>query len=423
MRREVQQAIAAVLGIGKDKVRVVCQPLGGLRISARTRADAGAAKFDPHSRASRLGIVLFDMAHPVLMHIATQKNRVGNSMLLQRLRQAGASGLVTVPAIVPQGLPTADLAPERAKQGLLAQHLPAGLPAAGACQFALEPLLLSPPQDAAPGIQPSRASSRVDPARARGAVLGAGLGIFVLAGIKQVKIGELAKLNPAVNAHLGAAGQPGQGPGQHGLAHWHVLVPGLVGGGPANGKVDCRAGVAAISLLFTGIVVLHLMVVPGHPPRAGGMHGLQVRVTFVEGIASAVVVQRQHPAAAGHAHPAAAARVLVDVVAQKYHAVGMLGTQMAPGTKKAILPLLAGGVGQPQALHLVLRARQRQGAPDRADMVAHHEAVKVPTLGRQAGHLEVHRMGQLGWGQRLPAVRDAPKALVISQFPAYRDRG
>ena len=86
MRREVQQAIAAVLGIGKDKVRVVCQPLGGLRISARTRADAGAAKLDPHRRASRLGIVLFDMAHPVLMHIATQKHRVGNSMLLQRLR-------------------------------------------------------------------------------------------------------------------------------------------------------------------------------------------------------------------------------------------------------------------------------------------------------------------------------------------------
>ena len=54
------------------------------------------------------------------MHIATQKNRVGNGMRVQRLRQAGASRLVTVPAIVPQGLPTANLAPERAKQGLLA---------------------------------------------------------------------------------------------------------------------------------------------------------------------------------------------------------------------------------------------------------------------------------------------------------------
>ena len=244
-----------------------------------------------------------------------------------------------------------------------------------------------------------------------------------MAGIKQVKIGELAKLNPAVNAHLGAAGQPGQGPGQHGLAHWHVLVPGLVGGGPANGKVDCRAGVAAISLLSTGIVVLHLMVVPGHPPRAGGMHGLQVRVTFVEGITAAVVIQRQHPAAGGHTHPTAASRVLVDVVTQKHHAVGLLGAQVTPGAEETVLPLLAGRIGQPQALHLSLWARQRQGTPDRADMVARHEAVKVPALGGQAGHLQVHRMGQLGWGQRLASLHNAPEARVISQFPAHRDRG
>ena len=152
------------------------------------------------------------------------------------------------------------------------------------------------------------------------------------------------------------------------------------------------------------------------------MHRLQVRVALVKRIALAVVVQRQRPPAAVHAHRIAGNGVFVDVVAQEQHRVQVFLAHVPIGAVVAMLPSLAGGVSQPQLLRHRIGRRESSGAPGGAFPVAGHEAVEVPAVRLQAGHFHVDRMGQRGLGLGLAALRDAAELLVVRHFPAHGHR-
>ena len=253
------------------------------------------------------------------MHITAQQHRVADTVLLQGVRQAGARGGIAVPAVVPQSLTSAGLGIAHTKQRLMTQHVPL---AAGACQGPLNPTLLRRAEVAALRIAPGRTGGRVNQAAARPAVLQTGLAVAILARIQQVERGQPAERHLSIDAHLGAARQPGEALRQHRRAQRHVLVIGLVGGGTTRGEIG-RATHAqhTTALVQAGVVVLHLVVVPGQQPRAGGVHGLQISVALVQGVALAVVVQRQHPAPRHLAHGIRQAGVFVDVVAQEEHGI------------------------------------------------------------------------------------------------------
>jgi hypothetical protein len=58
------------------------------------------------------------------MHIAPQKHRIADPVLLQRVGHTGAGCGVAVPAIVGHAEPVAGLEVPLAEYGLLAQHRP-----------------------------------------------------------------------------------------------------------------------------------------------------------------------------------------------------------------------------------------------------------------------------------------------------------
>ncbi|OQC04556.1 MAG: hypothetical protein BWX79_02478 [Alphaproteobacteria bacterium ADurb.Bin100] len=272
------------------------------------------------------------------MHVAAQQHRVGQAMPLQRVGQAPPCSLVAVPAVVPQRHTRAGPEVAPAEQGLLADDIPGGA-ARRLLEGAVQPLLLHGAQQGALRVVPAGAALGVHHAGAKTSIAVADLRVSVMPVIQQIQRGQPAEGNLAVDAHLGAAGQPRQRLRQHARAQRHVLVEGLVGRGTAGGKV--RHGRPAVAGSQPGVVVLHLMVVPGHQPGAGCVRGLQFVLAAVQGIAGAVVVQRQHPAAGGLAHRVGGAGVLVYVVAQEQHHIGLVVAQVAPGAEIAMLPALA----------------------------------------------------------------------------------
>jgi hypothetical protein len=68
------------------------------------RADARAAELDADSGRSRIRVIRFDVADPVLVNVAAQQHGIGERVLAHRGDQAAARGRVAVPAVVPERL-------------------------------------------------------------------------------------------------------------------------------------------------------------------------------------------------------------------------------------------------------------------------------------------------------------------------------
>jgi hypothetical protein len=95
----------------------------------------------------------------------------------------------------------------------------------------------------------------------------------------------------------------------------HRLVVGLVCRRAA--KQEDLGGRAALVEL-AGVVVVDLVIVPRRQPGRGGVRRHQIPIGFVEGVAVAVIHERENPAAVVLPDPIVAAAVgpaLVDVVA------------------------------------------------------------------------------------------------------------
>lgn len=114
--------------------------------------------------------------------------------------------------------------------------------------------------------------------------------------------------------------------------------------------------------------------------------------------------------------------VVVNVVAQEGHQVGIGQRDVAVRAVAAELPVLARCDRQLQgARHLVARRRGARAA-DRADGVAQHEAVPVPSARRQAGRIDVHAVRQFRHGGGRTLRDDAAKGFVARDFPAHAQR-
>ena len=338
--------------------------------------------------------------------------------MLQGIGHPRAGCGVAIPAIVGHTETLAGFEVALAKHGLLAQHRP--LPAASG-QRLLQPALLHRAQQRAPRVGQSSTTGGVDRAGTRATALGAGVRVAVLAVVQQVQGGQAAKWHAVVQAQL-AVGAPDtiQRPAQRRSAQRHVFVIGLVGGGTAGGEVNALGPATALGA--AGVVVLHFVVVPGQQPGAGCVHALQMGVTFVQGVAGAVVVQRDGGRSGHSAYGFAAATVFVDVVAQKHQGVELLALHVAVGAVVAMFPVLTRGIAQAQPLGRSARCRESARAAHRANCSPEHEAVVVPAVGLQALQLHVHRMRQRWQSLRLPGLHSALELRIVRHFPTHRDR-
>ena len=299
---------------------------------AGARADRGAAELAGQDEPclARLGRG-HQVADIVLVDVATQHHGVARGLLRQGVQQACTCGRVAVPAV---GGQLARRVVARREQGLLRQHAPArGMLASILGQALLQPGLLLPAEKAALGGCQLAAGARVHGAGRPAAGRAAGLPVAVLARIQHVQSGEPPPGQAPVELQtLKAAGYQGR------CAQRHMLVIGLPGGGAQRWPAGVTQAVVA------GVVVLHLMVVPGHHPGRAGMGGLQVGIALVEGVARAVVGQVLRQRQVVHARQAAGvfgAGVLVDVVTQEQHQIRLVGAGVAPGGVVTVLPALA----------------------------------------------------------------------------------
>ena len=183
-----------------------------------------------------------------------------------------------------------------------------------------------------------------------------------------------------------------------------MLVEGLVrvGSPLEEGPAIARAARDA-----AGIVVLHLVVVPGDDERGGGVRIAQLRGALVERVQPAKLLERAVPG-------------LVDVIAEMEDEIGLLLGEIAVGRVRAADPRLAGGDGELQRLAVAGRG-QRARAADAAGLAVSEEAVVKPASRGEVGDLDVDRVGVLGERCDGAAATDLDEALVVRELPADGD--
>ena len=228
----------------------------------------------------------------------------------------------------------------------------------------------------------------------------------MLAAVEQVHAGERAPVGAAADAHVRAARAGG-------LRKRQVLPEGAVGRAALRGEVGLQA-----RALQAGVVVLDLVVVPHHQPRCGGMGGLQQRVALVEGVAVAVVGERDGGAAAMRAHASRHVGVLVDVVAEEKHEVQVLRGDVAPRGVVAVVEALATRDGELEA-RLGIGRRRGARAAGRAAVAKRAEAVPVPAPGLETGRLGMHAVRPLRLGALDAASGDAREGFVVGHLPCH----
>ena len=250
------------------------------------RADRGATEFAGQHLLGLGGLRVLDAADIVLVDIAAQQHGVAQLRLANGAQQALACGGVAVPSV---GTGAATWKGALCKQGLLADDAPApalGLGRAVARQLGCQPALLAPAQKTAAVACQIGAVCGLDGGWAFAHGCTAGLEVAVLARIQHPEIGQCTPALLAVQRATGRwHGQAGLLVGDRG-AQWHVLVKRLVSRHALGDK-----GLDLAYAIVAHIVVFHLVIVPGDEPGAVRMHGLQVRIAFVQRIAVAVVLQ------------------------------------------------------------------------------------------------------------------------------------
>lgn len=151
------------------------------------------------------------------------------------------------------------------------------------------------------------------------------------------------------------------------------------------------------------------------------MAGLQVRVALVLRVAVAVAGDRQRFAhALVRAERSAAARPLVDVVAELLHQVEVLRGHPRVRRVEPVGVALAGGERERHRVEPGAGLRGSLRTADRAHLRAGLEAVGVLRPGAEYFYLGVHAVAELGSGDLGPAGGDPAEALVLGDLPLHR---
>src|SRR5262245_18760726 len=156
--------------------------------------------------------------------------------------------------------------------------------------------------------------------------------------------------------------------GEHVRAAWkgatsnrHVLVPGLEGCRAPEQEILWRSGPVCIR----GPVVRDLMVIEARQEGAGGVRGMQVGISLIEGVAAPVVEKvdagketlRHHPRSwltpEGRLRPGE----LVDVVPVMEHEIQALFGDPPPSRVVAAIPVLAACGSEAELGHVRARCR------------------------------------------------------------------
>lgn len=241
----------------------------------------------------------------------------------------------------------------------------------------------------------------------------AGLLAAVLTAIEQVETGQRTELQAPVDLHVGTARQAA-------AAQRHVLVERLVGRRAALEEIlRIDPGVRRPAI---GVVVLHLMIVPGHGAWRTGMQRLQIGVALVLRIAAAIAIQITglgQRVGAQELSRAAGQGALVDVVAQEKHQVRLFGGQMAISAEIPQLPVRARDKAKTCRRQAACR-RRGPAAPYGALFAERLEAIPIRPAWLQAGHFDMHRVRPLAMGDGFALGHHVFHGRIRGHFPAHR---
>jgi len=336
--------------------------------------------------------------------VAAEHDAAPEPVVGDRAEEAVARSGISIPGIGREAPPAVDVDPGARHQRLLRDEVPAlgdGAQAVG------EPALLVRSEHGPAGGRQAAAAlvDLVGAAAARGRT---GLRRAQLAAVEHVEAREPAPVMPGAQHHAAVLRA-------RALAQRHMLEVRRVGGGAAAPEVRVQRVRSR-----PRVVVVDLVVVPGHEPGNGGVQILQVGVRLVLGVPIAVLRERSCLGAGVAAHPAGVPAALVDVVAHEHHEVEALGRQMAVGGEEAVLEVLTRPQSEPQPPGKARHRGRRTRSTHRADLVTRDEPVEVPALGLEALHLDVHAVRrprrQRGDGS---ALRDPREPLVLGHLPAH----
>ena len=169
-----------------------------------------------------------------------------------------------------------------------------------------------------------------------------------------------------------------------------------------------------------GIVVVDLVVVPGHDPGAGGVGGLEVGIGPVERVAVPVVGERRHLSGRGVPDDVAVPH-LVDVVAQVDDQLRLLSRHMAVRGVVAVLVVLAGGEGEAEAPGNLSGGGRGPEPAGWAPAPARVEPVPVPPPRLEPLDLGVDGVSEFRESAALPGPDDLPEGVVGRHLPPNRD--
>ena len=157
------------------------------------------------------------------------------------------------------------------------------------------------------------------------------------------------------------------------------------------------------------------------------MGGLLVGVRLVERMRRTPLPQgprgRLHHLGDGSVAVAGGGRhaVLVDVVAEVDHEVGVVGHDVRVGREEPVVVGLAGHGREGQLADVGIVGRCRLGASARGQVAGGLELVVVLAAGAQPLHLDVHRVGPPLVGECDAAGDDVPHPRVLGHPPSHRD--
>ena len=237
----------------------------------------------------------------------------------------------------------------------------------------------------------------------------------VLATVKHMETRKLAVIQAPVDAHVRplrhAAGTQG-----------HVFVKRLVRRGPLLEKLRHRH--LRVLGPAVGVVILYLVIVPGHDAGGRGVKGLQVWIGLVQCVAVAVIAQALRIAAAvGTKHLARLRRIgtVVNIITEEKHQVRLLGGQVSVGAEIATLPVRAGHKAQPGRGHRVQR-RHRARLAHRALRTEPFKLVPIRPIRRQPRHFDMHCVSETRRRQYFAPLHNARHRRIAGHPPTHRHR-
>src|SRR4051812_34275968 len=410
LAREVDAHVTAVTALAKEDVGVVGEiPVHPL-LRPGLRSDRGANEFGCDHVRGRIVEVELELRNVEAVHVAADDHRVGDVFRLERVEKALARGGVTVPAVGPGAPAGSWLLIELRHGGGLPDDVPAR---ARITEAVLEPAFLPAPEHGAARCTDARAGLHVDGVGAAAAAWArAGVPRAVLATVEHMEARERTPVDVGIDLHARALRLH---------ARWkrHVLVVGAVRGFAPQQE---RFAVHAVFGAVVCVIVVHLVVVPGEDPRAGSMRLLQVGIAAIERVARAVSLERIGLRGTMAAHVVAAPARLVDIVAEEYDEVRLVGHDVAGRPREALLVLLAESECDPHAAADLAGRRRRTRAPDAASRIARREAVPVPAFRLEPVDLDVYRMEPLRLSERLARAHHRLEAFIGGDLPFQRHR-